>query len=194
MIDNFLTIPDAPNYEINSNLLCRNKLTKHLLTLQLRPGMAPYYSLRNKEKTKFTIKRSPKTLRKQAVAAAKPDIFEPIPSANGKYEISPRGVVRNSKTKHILKRKGHGHCVGLRLANGFYVTRAIKDLLWEVHGIIKPRRFRPQPCSAENRLGMRCSHSDAARQTAHVGLFALQRAERRAAEHCVSDGLQLHKR
>lgn len=153
MRNDFLTIPDTPNYEINSQLICRNKFTKQTLTLHPRPGKAPYYSLRNKFTTKFTIKRSPELLRRQAVAAAKPDTFEPIPSTGGKYEISPRGVVRNSHSKHILKRKSHGHCVQLLLDNGSYVVRSIKDLLWEVHGIILPRRFRPQPCSAENQHG-----------------------------------------
>ena len=153
MKNDFLTIPDTPNYEINSQLICSNKFSKQTLTLQSRPNKAPYYSLRNKFTTKFTIKRSPKLLRKQAVAAAKPDTFKPIPSTGGKYEISPRGVVRNSHSKHILKRRGHGHCVALRLGNGSYVNRAIKDLLWEVHGIILTRRFRPQPCSAENQHG-----------------------------------------
>lgn len=150
MIENFLPIPDAPNYEINSKLVCRNIKTKHPLKLHSRKGKAPYYSLRNKEKTKFAIKRSPKSLRRQAVAAAQVDTFEPIPSVGGKYEINNRGVVRNAKSKQIIKRKGHDQCVGLQLDGRTFVTRAIKDLLWEVHGIIKPRRFRPAPCSAEH--------------------------------------------
>lgn len=153
MKENFLPIPDAPNYEINSQLICRVIKTKYVLKIFHRKNNSPYYSLRNPEITKHTIKRSPKLLRRQAVVATQADTFEPIPSTGGKYEINIRGVVRNSKSKHILKQKANGHCVEMHLGKRIFVMRAIKDLLWEVHGIIKPRRFRPQPCSAENRHG-----------------------------------------
>ena len=145
-----MPIPDAPNYEINSDLICRNIKTKQPLTLQTRKNKAPYYSLRNKDKTKFTIKRSPKLLRRQAVAAAQPNTFEPIPSTAGKYEINNRGVVRNAKSKHVIKSKCNGALVCLQMSKHNFSSRSVKDLLWEVHGIIKPRRFRPRPCSAQN--------------------------------------------
>ena len=35
MRENFLTIPDAPRYEINSDLICRVKATGQILTLQI---------------------------------------------------------------------------------------------------------------------------------------------------------------
>ena len=149
MRENFLPIPDAPNYEINSKLVCRNIMTKHLLKLQTPKNKAPYYSLRVTGK-KTCIKRSPKLLRRQAVAAASPHTFEPIPSTGGKYEINIRGVVRNAKSKQILKTKSKGACVSLQLDAKKSISRSIKDLLWEVHGIIKPRRFRPRPCSARH--------------------------------------------
>ena len=150
MIENFLTIPDAPNYEINSQLVCRNKKTGKILKVCIVPHRRTYYSLRPPG-WKHTLKRSPETLRAQAVEAAKPGKnFEPIPSLGYRYEINPRGVVRNSATKKILQRKGHGHCVEVHFGEGKYVMRTVVDLLWEVHGIVKLRRFRPTPCYAEN--------------------------------------------
>lgn len=155
MKENFLTIPDAPNYEINSQLVCRNKRTGKVLKLHVVPKRRIYYSLRPPG-WKHTLKRSPKTLRRQTVEVAKPKLkFEPIPSLGGRYEIDTRGVVRNTATKQVLKRKGHGHCVEVHFGEGKYVMRAVVDLLWEVHGIIKPRRFRPAPCYAENIRGKR---------------------------------------
>ena len=154
MRENFLTIPVAPNYEINSQLICRNKRTKRVLTLQRRKGNhGTYYSLRLTG-TKNTIKLSPKLLRRLAAEAANPTkTFMLIPSLDYRYEINMRGVVRNAKTKQVLKRKGHGKCIVVHSGKHKYTTRAITDLLWEVHGIIKKRRFRPVPCSAENHCG-----------------------------------------
>ena len=153
MIENFLTIPVAPNYEINSQLICRVKATGQVLKLQNDYKNFRYYSLRRPDK-RGTIKRSPKALRQLAVEAANPKkTFSPIPSLDYRYEINMRGVVRNAKTKQVLKRKGHGKCIVVHSGERKYTTRAIADLLWEVHGIIKKRRFRPVPCSAENHCG-----------------------------------------
>ena len=151
MKENFLPIPAAPNYEINSELICRNIKTGYILKL-FQGKTCPYYSLRITGSTKC-FQRSPKLLRRLAVVAAQNDTFEPIPSLNYKYEINLRGVVRNSKSKHIMKTKCNGACVCIQMGKGKYISCAIKDLLWEVHGIIKPRRFRPAPCSAENQCG-----------------------------------------
>lgn len=153
MRENFLTIPVAPNYEINSQLICRVKATGQVLKLQIDYKNFRHYSLRRPDK-RGTIKRSPKTLRRLAVEAANPKKnFSPIPSLGYRYEINSRGVVRNAKTKQVLKRKGHGKSVEVHSGERKYITRAIADLLWEAHGIIKKRRFRPVPCSAENHCG-----------------------------------------
>ena len=152
MLENFLPIPDAPNYEINSQLICRNRRTKQILTLQVVPNRRTYYSLRVQGQ-KHPLKRSPKTLRAQAVEAANPKpFFEPIHSLGGKYEINPRGVVRNVRTKKIVKKNFRGTGINLYFA-GKYIVRNIADLLWEAHGIISKQRFRPQPCSAEHSQG-----------------------------------------
>lgn len=151
--ENFLTIPDAPRYEINSQLICRVKATGQVLKLQNDCKNFRHYSLRRPDK-RGTFKRSPKTLRAQAVEAANPKAsFEPIPSLGYKYEIDNRGNVRNATSKQLLKPKAQGKSVEIRLGDRRYVSLSIADLLWEVHGIVKENRFRPVPCAAENKRG-----------------------------------------
>lgn len=156
MRDNFLTIPCAPNYEINSDLVCRNKKTGKILTLfKNSHNDGVYYSLRNSAVTKFTIKRSPQHLRQQAVAATKVETFEPIPSLHNYYEINPKGTVRNAETKQILKPAQKGIELLLFDREEKKIKhRSIADLLWEVFGRIpKPRQACRVPCSAENNHG-----------------------------------------
>lgn len=81
--------------------------------------------------------------------------FVPIYSLNNKYEINRAGVVRNVATKLVLKTKANGKCVSIQLNAHKYISRAIADLLWETHGKIIKRRFRPCPCSAESKSGKR---------------------------------------
>ena len=151
--ENFLPIPDAPNYEINSQLIMRNRKTKQILSLCSDYKKFKHYSLHVSWRS-GTVKRSPKTFRSQAVAAAKEETFEPIPSTGGRYEINKQGIVRNSSTKHILKPTGRGGKVcPLSIGERKYSPRCIADLLWEVFGIIPKRRFSPQPCSIENTQG-----------------------------------------
>ena len=144
MKNDWLTIPDAPNYEINSDLVCRNKITQKILTpqrIKRAKGSALYYSLNGYG---VNIWRTGKSLRRQA--AASQGTFALIPSLGNRYEINKKGVVRNARTKIILKvdntrhhqayfKDGHGRCF----------ARSIADLLWEVHGIIRPRKFKPIP-------------------------------------------------
>ena len=144
MRDNFLTIPDAPNYEINSQLICRNKKTGHILKV----FDACYRLYLNGKKM---IKRSPKTLRQQAVDAVANSSFEPIPSLDYRYEIDRRGRVRNVHFKRIVAVK-NGSVKGL--FKGKCTSRAIKDLLWEAHGKILERRFKPVPVTIENDFGL----------------------------------------
>lgn len=156
MKDNFLTIPCAPNYEINSDLVCRNKKTGKILTpCPNSRHDSFYYSLRNSAVTKFTIKRSPQNLRRQAVAATKIDSFEPIPSLHYYYEINTKGIVRNAETKQVCKPSHKG--IGLLLfdrAEKKFKYRSIDDLLWEVFGRIpKQKKGSRVPCSAENSKG-----------------------------------------
>ncbi len=151
MIENFLTIPAAPNYEINQWLVCRNKKTGYVLKRHKDKNGRAYYSMRTNDGKIYC--RSPKFLRRVARAAANEDTFEPIPSLGYRYEINTYGAVRNARTKQILKTKRNGKSIALQIGTGKYFCRAIADMLWEVHGQIIKRRFRPQPCSAENHHG-----------------------------------------
>lgn len=145
--EDFLTIPEAPRYEINSQLIVRVIKTKHVLKLQKRgKNCSDYYSLLVDWK-KCRLKRTPKALRRQALAASEPSTFEPIPSLDYRYEIDNRGRVRNAKTKQRIKQKDDGKYVSIEISHAKFICCSIADLLWEVHGIIKKRRFRPCPCS-----------------------------------------------
>ena len=148
MKNDWLTIPDAPNYEINSELICRNRRTKKLLKIFRDSKNFRYYSLHSKDKS-HTIKRNPKTFRSQAEAAAVHGTFEPLPSFNGAYEINKCGVLRNSNTKIVRKTNGSGKSYNLKSTDGKYISVSIASLLWEAHGIIFKRRFRPCPCTIE---------------------------------------------
>lgn len=148
MKNDWLTVPDAPNYEINSDLVCRNRKSKKLLKIFRGQNGRRYYSLYSKDNS-HTIKRSPKTFRSQAEAAAVPGTFESLPSFNGAYEINKCGVLRNSNTKIVLKINGSGKGYNLRSPDGKYISISIASLLWEAHGIIIKRRFRPCPCTIE---------------------------------------------
>lgn len=75
--------------------------------------------------------------------------FEPIPSLDYRYEIDQRGVVRNVKTKRALK-ASCGHIVAC--INGERVSRGLKSLLHEVHGIL-PDRTRHAPIPVTVRKG-----------------------------------------
>lgn len=153
MRNDFLTIPGT-NYEINSQLICRNKKTGYVLKKHRDKNGSPYYSIRDVNQKIFC--RSPKFFRRAAKAAA--DVystFVPIYSLNNKYEINRAGVVRNVATKLVLKTKANGKCVSIQLNAHKYISRAIADLLWETHGKIIKRRFRPCPCSAESKSGKR---------------------------------------
>lgn len=145
MANTWLTIPCAPNYEIDSYLRVRVKKTGQLLKLQVVPRRRSYYSLRDKSHP-YTIKRSPRTLRAQAEEAVKPKTsFVPIPSLGGKYEINIHGKVRNAFSKLIIK-PFEGRVVVFDGKK--YTNRSVKDLLWEVHGKEYRPRLRACPCVA----------------------------------------------
>lgn len=145
ILENFLPIPDAPQYEINSQLICRNVKTKYVLKLFTGRHNSPYYSLHMKDKC---LQRSPKFFRRRAEAAACESTFMPIPSLDNRYEINRLGKVRNAVSKKLVKPKLNGKCYCFQI-DYKYISRAVADLLWEVHGIIRKRRFRPCRCRAE---------------------------------------------
>ena len=105
MKDDFLTIPDAPDYEINSKLIVRRK-TDGFCPKICAPSKGftkPFVYIRDSNNKQ--ICRTTKYLRAQAKAAISNNQFFPIPSFNYKYEINRRGQIRHVKRKVLLKTK-----------------------------------------------------------------------------------------
>lgn len=143
--EDFLTIPDAPDYEINSKLVVRNKKTGRCLTPLIIYGNK-YYSI-------FKVKgsRNAVTLRRQAVAATEVNTtFESIPSLNDRYEINCFGTVRNVRSKKILK--PWNGAITFR-DHGQTIHRRVTDLLWEVHGKIPSKIRKPISCTVADARG-----------------------------------------
>ena len=148
-IDDFLPIPDAPNYEINSEFICRNRKTGYVLKPQKLNGKS-YYTVYSVDRQR--LKRLPTFLRRLAVGSRE-DFYEPIPSTNFRYEINKCGKVRNARTKKVIQERRNRRAVLLRYDGGKQVVRSISNLLWEVYGKVPKRLFKPCPCSAENKHG-----------------------------------------
>lgn len=134
----WLTIPDAPNYEISSDLQVRNKRTGQFLhTYKISPNRkCEYYNLWVEGRKIF---RTGKALRNQAEAAALAEIGDewyPVPSLNNRYEFNNKNFLRVTATKHLMRRYKK---------NFYYVSTAtgkkwisIINLRWEVFGEIPP--------------------------------------------------------
>lgn len=150
--NDFLTIPDAPNFEINSELIVRNKIAGNILKGVVN-NKVRYYLLRIGDKTFY---RSAKSFRRQAVVAAKNQSrWLPVPSLGGKYELSRSGKLRNSNTKRFLNLHTSRNYIGFRTwFNGKPKFVTLKSLLWEVFGITcSPSKRTPVSCSAvKNRI------------------------------------------
>lgn len=151
---NWLTIPNAPNYEINAKLQCRNKKTGYVMKKHKDKRGHPYYSLRI-DGSRRCFQRSPKFLYRLAKDAVTDSSYEPIPSLDNRYEIDEHGHVRNARTKLPIKPKisGTAKHFCFQMGKHEYVSKALSDLLWEAHGVIKKRRFKPCPASCENEHG-----------------------------------------
>lgn len=115
----WLTIPDAPNYEINGFFKVRNKKTGRILSKKKRVGK------QNVVTTLFAngkqVKRDVKTFYRQAVLSALEDKFEwhrlQPPLTN--YEINGFGAVRNARTKRAVK--------PIRIRGGVYYHLSVND-------------------------------------------------------------------
>ncbi|MBR0288955.1 MAG: hypothetical protein IJQ82_08255 [Selenomonadaceae bacterium] len=148
MKDDFLTIPDAPNYEINSELICRHISSGKIIPLHTHTQGRLYYTLRDDDGKSIT--RTSTYFRRIAVAAVTPDTFEPILSLDYRYEINHSGTVRNTKTKRIVKPIAKNRkSISFRDSDRNCICRNIDELLWEVHGrTFKPTK-QPCPCSIQ---------------------------------------------
>ncbi len=76
-------------------------------------------------------------------------MYEPIPSTNYQYEITPRGHIRNAKTKQLIRNRSKPKnrkciCVELRV-NGKRTCRTTGSLLAEVYGVETPQPFNKPP-------------------------------------------------
>ena len=150
MKDDFLPIPDAPNYEINSELICRNTKTGYIMKpriIKTCQGFCYRFTASDKR-----ITRTAKILRAQAVDAASNNTFEPIPSLDCRYEVNTRGTIRNAKTKRILKRY-KGGVVFVVTKDGKVIGVNPNTCLWEVHGYYRKPKWQKVKCSAENERG-----------------------------------------
>ena len=160
MKDDWLTIPEASKYEINSELVCRNKLTGETLTPTFHQRRE-IFLLHLYIRKRVRIARTPEEFRLLAEGKSIPTQFVPIPSVGGKYEISPRGTVRNATTKHVLKL--HNGSVYMPF-NGERVGRSINSLLLEVFDFVKKKTPLRVPVTLE-RNG-RMIYFDSLRQAA----------------------------
>lgn len=141
----FLTIPDAPNYEINGYFKVRNKATGHVLTNQKRvnrPSVVTTVWHNNKE-----IKRDVKTFYHQAAMAILFDeAWQPVPSLNNLYELNVEGRLRNAATKKLLKPVLVRNYLHYRvLVDNKVCRKRVGALLEEVFGILSKRKTQPIP-------------------------------------------------
>ena len=151
MKNDFLTIPDAPNYEINSELVVRNKTTGQILKHYLSAtNRTPIVELHNGGKS---FCRSVKNLRKIAELAKLN--WVKVPSLNYLYELSQKGHLRSVKNKYLLKLQKYPFprgFVGYQLRiNGTVKSVSLSSLLWECHGIFptKKKIFKPIPVTIQ---------------------------------------------
>ncbi len=138
----FITIPDAPNYEINIQGEVRNKTTgkflkivNNIVNLKLSDG-------RN------TQRRVPRVLSALFNLPYKEDEWQPVPSLDYKYEVTISGLLRKTKTKHLMTPDKKG--LYRVFVNGKIKHIAVSNLLWEVHGILPPPNLsHPIPVKIE---------------------------------------------
>ena len=137
MKNDFLTIPDAPKYEINSELIVRIKKSGKFKKQYKRNSGYMFYLFNAGKK----VARSPKTLRAQALAAIRSDsCWFPVPSLNYLYEFSRNGCLRNAKSKRVLKMTIRGNYKYFSPSVGGNILNVTVDsLMWEIFGVIPVR-------------------------------------------------------
>lgn len=132
MKNDFLTIPDAPNYEINSQLFVRNKRTGRILKVSTRGYKnSIFYNICHNgsasSKVAVTLRE---TAEEKTLKSSKH--WLPVPSLNYNYEINRFGELRNAKSKHKLY-LCKDNCYSVYL-DGRRKKVNLKSLMWEVHG------------------------------------------------------------
>ncbi|MBQ7704495.1 MAG: hypothetical protein IJT73_03575 [Selenomonadaceae bacterium] len=138
-ISTYLTIPYAPNYEINGKLNVRNK--KRGKKLKNQKGVVNLF---------VNGKKMVRSLRQLYMAAIDGyyDVYDnnqwsPCSLLKGRYEINGKGELRNVKTKYKLK-LGKDRRYTVRI-DGQQICILLQDLLLDVFGIIyKKARNAPR--------------------------------------------------
>lgn len=144
----WLTIPDAPNYEINGYFKIRNKTTGKFLKLYRRqnPKHTPIITLYNNGRT---VQRVVTAFYNSAVVHAKGEKFLPIKSLGNRYEIScDTDEVRNAKSKKIITPRIRGNYIQFTFQirrNGKVknIHKSLNQLYLEVFGYPYRRKRRP---------------------------------------------------
>lgn len=171
----WLTIPDAPNYEINSALQVRNKTTGYMMKLHNVPEcVSPCYQVRANNKY---ILRTAQSFRRQAEDAVSTREWYPVPSLNNLYEFNQQNQLRNAATKKLLtKQKGNeGYCIHLRSPNKNFSV-SITKLRWEVFGELPPRMtgiHKPVIISKDRTTRYCDSFMDAAKLIANAEFYSV---------------------
>ena len=176
MKDDFLTIPIAPNYEVNSELVVRNKKTGHILK-EYRKHVVVWSGKRQFHCTA-------KLLRRLALSAVeyKGTELSPrwvaVPSLNYRYELSCTGILRNAKTKRRLKMQIQQNHLRYRVpVDGRVASISLKSLMWEVFGVM-PKISNREPVPTTICKGDKVLHFDSLMATAKfmvkVGRWALK--------------------
>lgn len=153
MKDDFLPIPDAPNYEINSELICRNSKTDHIMTPFLKKrNQNLYYSLFSQSNhvagilfvlpKLYVLKPSPLSLIALLSLFLRSTVV---------MKLIIAGIIRNAKTKRIIKRDKDGFLHVLTKDGRIGVHP--NTYLWEVHGSYRKPKRQKVKCSAENEWG-----------------------------------------
>lgn len=144
MKKNFLPIPDAPKYEVNSQFIVRNIKTKHVI----KPDKFGWVHLYNTG-IKRAMTYSAECARRKAVAAANTKTkWYTIPSAPN-YEMTKRGVVRHKVTKNTPKLYERNRYELSLSKHGQRVKRSISSLKHEVFGIVPTTKQTRRPCTIE---------------------------------------------
>lgn len=171
--NDWLTIPDAPNYEINSALQVRNKKTGKLLKPQNHAlSREIFYRPFGAEKQLF---KTAVMFRRQAEAAVSTQEWYPVPSLDNLYEFNQQNLLRNSLTKRQLTRlkNQNAYCVW---RNGHRLTVNIASLRWEIFGELPSREskiLRPIIISKNKTTLYYNNHKSAAKTIAVTSCYAV---------------------
>lgn len=171
----WLTIPDAPNYEISPELQVRNKITGQFLhSYKISPvRKCEYYNLYVEGKKLF---RTGKAFRKQAEAAALAELGDewyPVPSLDNRYEFNKKNLLRVANTKHLMRLYPKNLYL-VRTVTGRKLI-SITNLRWEIFGEIPPfgsRIKKPVIISKDNTTLYFDCHKHAAKFIATEQFFS----------------------